>query len=97
MPFSDPYQEQAAEMSEAHASAGMAPYPLYGVPSYPMGQTTTEETVPFYRQPLVCFGAGAAVVGAAWLYFAWWLPRQQREARTTRNRRARDRDKDDEE
>jgi len=76
------YQQYAAQASHgAHASAGMAPYPLYGVP--PMGQV--EETVPFYRRPLVCFGAGAAVVGAAWFYFAWWKPKQLRAGRVTRN------------
>ena len=59
----------AAQMSGAPGyTAGMAPYPLYGI-----GQVDTP-AVPFYRQPLVCFGAGATLVGALWAYFGWWRP-----------------------
>jgi hypothetical protein len=66
------YEQQASEMSGgAVPTEGMPAYPLYGLP--PLGQV---EAVPFYRRPLVCFGAGAAVVGAAWAYFAWWRPMQ---------------------
>lgn len=66
------YDQSAAFMSGgAQPTAGMPAYPLYGYP--PLGQT--DET-PFYRRPLVCFGAGAAVVGFAWAYFAWWRPMQ---------------------
>jgi hypothetical protein len=66
------YAQQASEMSgDAMPVNGMPAYPLYGLPS--LGQA--DET-PFYRRPLVCFGAGAAVVGVAWAYFGWWRPRQ---------------------
>lgn len=67
----DEYARQAAEASGGAASAGGMAYPLYGIP--PLGQVAPE---PFYRRPLVCFAAGAAVVGAAWLYFGWWKPKQ---------------------
>jgi hypothetical protein len=67
------YAQQASEMSGgAMPVNGMPSYPLYGLP--PLGQTADE--TPFYRRPLVCFGAGAAVVGAVWAYFGWWRPRQ---------------------
>jgi hypothetical protein len=65
------YAQQAVEMSGAMPTAGMPAYPLYGLP--PLGQT---DEMPFYRRPLVCFAAGAAVVGAAWFYFGWWKPKQ---------------------
>ena len=76
MQYVDPqqYAQQAAEMSGgAMPTAGMPAYPLFGLP--PLGQAVVDET-PFYRRPLVCFGAGAAVVGAVWAYFGWWRPRQ---------------------
>ncbi len=78
---SSQFGRQAAEMSGATPTAGMPPYPLYGVPG--MGQT---EEVPFYRNPIVCVGFGAAAVGAAWLYFGWWRPKQQKK-KVSRNRR----------
>jgi hypothetical protein len=65
------YAQQAAEMSGAPPVSGMPAYPLYGLPA--LGQA---EEVPFYRRPLVCFGAGAALVGIAWAYFGWWKPMQ---------------------
>jgi len=68
------YEQQASEMSGgAMPTDGMASYPLYGIP--PLGQVASGD-VPIYRRPLVCFGAGAAVVGAVWAYFGWWRPRQ---------------------
>lgn len=70
------YAQQASEMSGgAMPTAGMPSYPLYGLPSS-LGQAADE--VPFYRRPLVCFGAGAAVVGLAWAYFGWWRPMQSK-------------------
>lgn len=67
------YAQQAFDASGgATPTAGMPAYPLYGLP--PLGQTV--DTVPFYRRPLVCFGAGAAVIGVAWAYFGWWKPMQ---------------------
>jgi len=74
------YAQQAAQASGAQPVAGMAPYPLYGLPT--MGDTETA-AVPVYRRPLVCFGAGAAVVGIAWAYFGWWRPRQRRTKRNS--------------
>lgn len=66
------YAQQAADMSGAMPAVGMPAYPLYGFP--PLGQVAGD--TPFYRRPLVCFGAGAAVIGAAWAYFGWWRPLQ---------------------
>lgn len=66
------YEQQVVNMSGgAQPTAGMPAYPLYGLP--PLGQV--DET-PIYRRPLVCFGAGATLVGIAWAYFAWWRPMQ---------------------
>jgi len=73
--FVDPqqYAQQVTEMSGgAVPTSGMPSYPLYGVP--PLGQAADE--TPFYRRPLVCFGAGAVTVGLAWAYFGWWRPKQ---------------------
>lgn len=65
------YVQQAVEMSGgAMPAEGMPAYPLYGLPPG-LGQT---EDVPFYRRPIVCFGAGALIVGIAWAYFGWWRP-----------------------
>lgn len=75
------YAAQAAQASGAQPVSGMAPYPLYGMPT--MGETESS-AVPFYRRPLVCFGAGAAVVGVAWAYFGWWRPRRSKR-QTKRN------------
>lgn len=63
------YADQAQQMSGTQqASAGMAPYPLYG-----LGQ---EEAIPFYRQPWFCLTAGGAMgFGAAYLLFMQVLPR----------------------
>ena len=72
------YAQQAAEMSGAMPAAGMPAYPLYGVP--PLGQVADE--TPFYRRPLVCFGAGAAVVGLVWAYFGLWRPMQAKKTKT---------------
>lgn len=67
------YEQQASEMSGgAMPTAGMPAYPLYGLP--PLGQAVDD--TPIYRRPLVCFGAGAAVIGIAWAYFGWWRPMQ---------------------
>lgn len=66
------YAQYAADMSGAVPTAGAPAYPLYGVP--PLGQVASD--TPFYRRPLVCFSAGAVVVGAAWAYFGWWRPLQ---------------------
>jgi len=68
------FEQQARQQSGAPGATGMAPYPLYG-----LGQE--EPALPFYRRPLVCFGAGAATVGALWLYFGWWRPKQKRKAK----------------
>ena len=68
------YAEQASEMSGgATPAAGMPAYPLYGLPHH-LGQAG--DVTPIYRRPLVCFGAGAAVIGLAWAYFSWWRPLQ---------------------
>jgi hypothetical protein len=70
------YAAQAAEMSGgATPTSGMPAYPLYGLPAS-LGQTVVD--TPIYRRPLVCFSAGAVVVGLAWAYFGWWRPRQQK-------------------
>lgn len=76
------YASQAHTMSGgARGGAGMAPYPLYG-----FGQADAE--VPFYRRPLVCAGAGAAVVGALWIYFGWWRPRSAKKQKKNGKARA---------
>jgi hypothetical protein len=74
------YARQAAQASGAQPVSGMAPYPLYGIPT--MGDVDTT-VVPIYRRPLVCFGAGAAVVGIAWAYFGWWRPRSKKTKRNS--------------
>jgi hypothetical protein len=56
------YAEQAQDMSGVRgASSGMAPYPLYGLPS--LG--TEEPTVAFYKRPWFCWtvGIGIGLVG----------------------------------
>lgn len=71
------YAEQAEQMSgSAPASAGMAPYPLYGLPN--LGQET-ESAVPFYKRPLFCYGVGAAAgFGAGYLVFGFLMPRMKK-------------------
>lgn len=68
------FAEQAEQMSgSAPASAGMAPYPLYGLP--PLGQEP-EAVVPFYKRPLFCYGVGtAAGFGLGYLIFGVVMPR----------------------
>jgi len=52
---------------------GMAPYPLYGLPT--LGQTQ-ETPVPFYRRPMVVFVAGSAVgFGLGYLVFGRLIPK----------------------
>lgn len=75
------YEQAAFTMSGgAPSTSGMPAYPLYGYP--PLGQT---DDVPVYRRPLVCFGAGATLVGLAWAYFAWWRPMKTKAAKMKKN------------
>lgn len=75
----DLYAQQVAQASGgAMPAAGMAPYPLYGIP--PLGQATTpaagaEAEVPVYRRNWFWALVGAGSVGAAWAYFGWWTKR----------------------
>ena len=73
----DLYAQQVAQASGgAMPAAGMAPYPLYGIP--PLGQATTPATtgeVPVYRRNWFWALVGAGTVGAVWAYFGWWRPR----------------------
>jgi hypothetical protein len=73
----DLYAQQVAQASGgAMPAAGMAPYPLYGIP--PLGQTTPTAVaaeVPVYRRNWFWALVGAGTVGAAWAYFGWWRGR----------------------
>jgi hypothetical protein len=52
------YTQHAKDMSGAPGSAaGMAPYPLYGLPS--LGQE--EATVAFYKRPWFCWTLGVTL------------------------------------
>lgn len=68
------YAEHVQEMSGAPPQAGMAPYPLYGLP--PLGQE--DVNVPFYKKPVFCLVVGgAAGVGIGYLVWGWLLPRMK--------------------
>jgi hypothetical protein len=57
------FAEQAQDVSGVPAAApGMAPYPLYGIPS---GMGVDEPTVVFYKRPWFCWtvGIGLGLVG----------------------------------
>ena len=70
------YADQAQQMSGAPATAGMAPYPLYGLPT--LGQDT-EAAVPFYKRPLFCYGVGtAAGFGLGYLVFGMLMPKMKK-------------------
>lgn len=75
----DLYAQQVAQASGgAMPAAGMAPYPLYGIP--PLGQAATppaggEAEVPVYRRNWFWALVGAGTVGAAWAYFGWYKGR----------------------
>lgn len=80
MPMSDDYAIPSAyadhQASGAPASAGMAPYPLYGLPT--LGQET-EAAVPFYKRPLFCYGVGAAAgFGIGYAVFGFLMPRMKK-------------------
>jgi len=67
------YAERAHEMSGAPSAPGMAPYPLYGLPT--LGQDA-EAAVPFYKKPLFCVAAGAlGGFGIGFLVFGYLKPR----------------------
>jgi hypothetical protein len=62
------------------APPGMMPgyYPVSNYPISPAmmgGMGTLPESVPIYKKPLVTFFTGAALVGAAWIYFDLVRPR----------------------
>ena len=84
------YAEQAHEMSGAPPSPGMAPYPLYGLPT--LGQEETAQ--PFYRKPwFCCLVGGVAGFGAGYAVFGFLMPRmkpnpKRRRRRTTRRKKA---------
>jgi hypothetical protein len=63
----------------AAPAAGMAPYPLYGIP-LGLGQDVAAE--PFYRRPWPMFGVGVGVsvtvIGGLYAYFRWWAPMRKR-------------------
>jgi hypothetical protein len=69
------YAAQMDEQSGVHgAQAGMAPYPLYGVPG--LGQETATGAVPFWKRPMFCYGVGAlAGLGLGWAFFGWFKPK----------------------
>ena len=68
-----PEAKHAAQLDEMSVPQGAPPVPLYGVPG--MGQEA-EVSVPFYRKPWFCYGAGgAAGFGAAWLFLEWFRPK----------------------
>jgi hypothetical protein len=85
MQMSDDYASAYAEqqMSGAPASAGMAPYPLYGLPT--LGQET-ETAVPFYKRPMFCYGVGtAAGFGLGYLVFGMIMPRMSKKPKKNNN------------
>lgn len=74
------YAEAAVQASGGAAPvAGMAPYPLYGIP---LGQENSSGEAPFYQRPWPMFfvgaGATAALIGGAFAYFRWWRPMRKR-------------------
>lgn len=83
------YAEYAQEMGGAPPTPGMAPLPLYGLPT--LGQE--ESAVPFYKKPAFCYGVGGAVgFGIGYLVFGWLKPRMKpnpkKRRRTTRKKKA---------
>lgn len=80
--FTTQQAEYAAAAVQASGGAapvaGMAPYPLYGIP---LGQEPGAES-PFYQRPWPMFfigaGATAALIGGAFAYFRWWRPMRKR-------------------
>lgn len=97
MPTPDDYVTEDARYAEAHemggapAVQGMAPYPLYGLPT--LGQDT-EASVPFYKRPVFCYAVGGAVgLGIGWAFFGWFKPKYMKrnpnkKRRTTRNKKS---------
>jgi len=67
------YAEQAQEMSGVRGdSPGMAPYPLYGIPS--LG--TEEGAVVVWKRPWFCYTVGAAAgFGIAYAFWGWFKPK----------------------
>ncbi len=83
------YAQQAHEMSGAPDAPGMAPYPLYGLPT--LGNEP-EVAVPFYKKPVFCYGVGAVVgFGIGYAVFGFALPRMKKNPtkrrRTTRKKK----------
>lgn len=79
------YEEAAREMSGAPAEPGMAPVPLYGIPSLGQG----EEVVPLWKKPAFCYVVGAAAgLGLGYAFFGWFKPKYMKsnpgKRRTTR-------------
>lgn len=60
------YAEMVDQMAGARSERGAPPYPLYG-----LGQ----ESMPFWKRPMVTFAFGAILVGGAWAYFGWLRPK----------------------
>lgn len=68
------YAQQVEDMSGVSGQQqGMAPYPLYGVPS--LGQEM-EGAIPFYKRPSFCYPVGIAVgFGLGYAFFGWFKPK----------------------
>lgn len=72
-PSEGDYSRQAQQASGAQPTAGMPPYPLYGIPS---NLGAAEPAVPFYKR--AWFGwIGGTLVGAGVMYgwFGWLKPK----------------------
>jgi hypothetical protein len=77
----NPAQYAAQASGGAPAVAGMAPYPLYGIPmgTEPPAQPGFIDNVKsFALHPATMFAAGALSVGGAWFYFGYWRPRSKK-------------------
>ncbi len=78
----NPYDAHAQRMAGVAPTAAV-PYPLYGIPQ--MGAVPPQllaGAVEVVKNPVVTFFAGAAVVGALWIYFDVVRPRMKKEGPT---------------
>jgi len=79
----NPAQYAAQASGGAPAVAGMAPYPLYGVPMgespAPAAQASFFDNLKAVAlHPATMFAAGALSVGGAWFYLSYWRPRSKK-------------------
>lgn len=76
----NPYEAHAQRMAGI-APSGPMPYPLYGVPQLQgVPPQLLAGAVEVVKNPVVTFFAGAALVGALWIYFDVVRPKMKKES-----------------